>query len=278
MARFVSFLFAFLLPFMAVGETEDAPSNVFGSDTGRTGAARHDGAVRFEADAADRDAVQLFVEANVVETLYHELAHVLVDQLDLAVFGPEEFAADMFAVVLLNRMFDEPTAVRMAYDIAASYDHDALKAARSTEGHAMWDVHGLDRQRYFTFACLMFGANPTKRAQFAHRLGLPRPRLETCESEFRMTARAWGGVLDRLAEDAPGGSLELGLAFEPESVLTRFVVREIDRLNRAFVLPERVSVNVVPCSAVNAFYDTQSGEILICTELARHLAEIAPQR
>lgn len=274
MLRNFALLAALAAPIPASAETVENAPRSFG-DFGPVGGPRHAGAAPVGLVPRDADPVQLFVEANVIETLYHELAHVLIDQLDLAVYGPEEFAADMFAVVLMNRMFDEHSTVRMAYDVAASYDHEALKASRANGGVPMWDVHGLDRQRYFNFACLMFGANPPKRIVLAHRLGLPAPRLETCEGEYLRTARAWGAVLDGLAADAPGTSLALGLTFDQADHLSDVVAREIDRLNRVIVLPEPVAVHVVPCSEVNAFYDTESGEIMVCTELGRHFAEIA---
>lgn len=272
--RAIAIALALALPAAAQDLSEAAPTNRPWGDSLRVGAPRHGGPGPAVA-IGEGDPVQAFVEANVVETLYHELAHVLIDQLDLAVFGPEEFAADMFSVVLLNRMFGEAEAVRMGYDIAASYDANAREQAQSGIGPAMWDVHGLDRQRYYTFVCLMFGANPNERAMMAHRLRLPDARSASCEDEYALTARAWGAVLDRLAAGAPGTTLGPGIVTDPDSHLARFVTAEIDRLNRAMALPRAVPVHVVPCSEVNAFYDPESGEMLICTELARHLATIA---
>lgn len=40
---------------------------------------------------------------NLRFTLWHEMAHALVDQLRLPVFGPEENAADSFAPVYADR-------------------------------------------------------------------------------------------------------------------------------------------------------------------------------
>jgi hypothetical protein len=221
------------------------------------------------------DPVQRFVESNISETLYHELGHALIDQLDLPVFGPEEFAADFFAIVLINRLHDEETVVRMAYDIAAAYDAGAVKEARHAQDLAMWDVHGIDGQRYYNLACHMYGANPEERDDVANELGLPDERAETCEDEYALTARAWGQVLDRVAEGAPGQSLEIDWVLDENSHLARYVASEVERINAIMALPETITVSVIPCGEVNAFYDPGPREITICTEMGDYLARLA---
>lgn len=222
-----------------------------------------------------QDPVERFVESNVTETLYHELAHALIDILELPVFGPEEFAADLFAIVLINRLHDEDTVVRMTYDIAAAYDAGAVKESTAGNGPAMWDLHGSDRQRYFNLACHMYGANPDERDDVAVELGLPDARAETCEEEYALTNQAWGQVLDRVAVGAPGRALRMDWVLDEDSPLTRFVSAEVDRINSIMALPEEVTVSVIPCDEVNAFYDPAPREIIICTELGEHLADLA---
>ncbi len=216
-----------------------------------------------------------FVASNIRETIYHELAHLLIDQLDLPVFGPQEFAADLFATVMINRLFDEDAAIAMTYDVAAAYDAGALKENDYGAGPAMWGVHGTDRQRYYNFVCMMYGANPEAREDVADELGLPDERKETCEEEYALTARAWGEVLDRVAENAPGTSLQMDWMLDAESPLARFVRAEVDRLNSLMALPKETAVSVIPCEEINAYYDPNLPEMLICTELGDHLAELA---
>ncbi len=221
------------------------------------------------------DMVRRFVESNIRETLYHELGHAIIDVADVPVFGPEELAVDMFAVVLINLLHGEDDVVAMTYDVAAAYDAGARKESTAGDGDAMWDVHGTDSQRYYNLACLMYGANPDERADVAADLGLPDERAETCEDEYAMTARAWGNVLDRLAADAPGQSLKMDWILDAESPLTRFVAREVERLNAIMALPEDVAISVIPCDEVNAFYDPAEKEVIICTEMDEYLANLA---
>jgi hypothetical protein len=222
-----------------------------------------------------RDPVELYVEANVTETLYHELAHALIDILELPVFGPEEFAADTFAVVLMNRLHEDAKVQRMAGDVARNYWLFAEGAGDHRDDLALWDVHAPDLQRYYNFACLMYGADVDTRAELVEIFQLPEPRADTCEEEYELAARSWNAVLDGLATDGPGNSIRLDWVLDEDTHLAQFVAREVARLNTEMVLPERVNVSVIPCGEPNAFFDPDLMEIQICTELGEELARMA---
>lgn len=217
---------------------------------------------------------QRFVQSNIIETMYHELGHALIDILDLPVFGPEEFAADVFSVVLMNRLHDEDGAIRLAYDAAGAYSEDALRAERRGEENAEWDVHGTNLQRYYNLVCLFYGAKPDERDDMAEELGLPDQRAETCPEEFELADRSWGGVLDELSAGAPGTSIRMDWMLREDDALTLFIKAEVDRLNQVMVLPEDLAVSVIPCDEVNAFYDPGKREIIMCTEYATHLGRL----
>ncbi|PID37338.1 MAG: hypothetical protein CR993_00890 [Rhodobacterales bacterium] len=240
------------------------------------GAAREEEPARAPDGGEQVDPRQRFVDSNIVETLYHELAHALIDVLDLPVLGPEEWAADFFANVMINRMFSEDEIVAMTYDIAAAYDAGARKENSAGSGPSMWDTHGADRQRYFNLVCHMYGANPEEREDLAEELDLPDARAEVCEEEYELAARSWNRVLSDLAETAPGDGLHMDWIMDRDSHLTKHVSAEVDRLNQTFNIPEPISVSVIPCEEVNAYYDPHKREIQICTELEEHLAQLAP--
>jgi hypothetical protein len=228
-----------------------------------------------QAAPARRDPVQLYVEANVTETLYHELAHALIDVLDLPVYGPEEFAADTFAIVLMNRLHDDATVQRMASDLARNYWIFAEGAGRHRYDLALWDVHAPDLQRYYNFACLMYGADTEERAELVDLFDLPEPRARTCDEEYELAARSWNAVIDGLSTDAPGNTIRLDWVLDEGDHLTTFVRSEVARLNTEMVLPRTVNVSVIPCGESNAFYDPDMLEIQICTELGEELARMA---
>lgn len=218
-----------------------------------------------------KDPVERFVESNVLETLFHEMGHALIDKMNLPVFGPEEFAADFFAAILLDRLHDQDTTRQLVSDVLASYRYDATQGR-----HVAWDEHGSAMQRYYNLACLYFGADPNQRKGALTSFNLPDERAETCPAEYEQANFSWGGVLDELADGAPGNSITLDWILDKDSHLTRYVTEEIAALNKILVLPDPIVVSVIPCGEVNAFYSPGDDEIIICTELAEHLAKIAP--
>lgn len=221
------------------------------------------------------DAIQHYVNANITETFFHELGHAIIDVAGVPIFGMEEWAADIFAIVLLNRLFDEDEVQRIARDVAANYYEYASEAPSSTDRLDLWGIHGLDMQRYFNFACLIYGANPDERADLAGELDLPEARATTCESEFEQADRSWGDVLDNLGRDAPGDTLRLDWVVDADDPLTLHVSGLVERLNAVMALPEAIMVSVIPCGQSNAFYDPDLREIQICTELGEELARNA---
>ncbi|HFQ15935.1 MAG TPA: hypothetical protein ENK41_06215 [Rhodobacteraceae bacterium] len=218
-----------------------------------------------------KDPVERFIESNVLETLYHEMAHALIDTMNLPVFGPEEFAADFFAAILLDRVHDDDTTRQLVADVQASYRYDAAQG----RGVA-WDEHGSAMQRYYNLACLYYGADPDGRKSALQAFQLPDDRAVRCAEEYEQANFAWGGVLDELAEAAPGNSITLDWILDKNAHLTRYVTKEVAALNRMIVLPTPIVVSVIPCGEVNAYYDPEKLEIIICTELSEHLASIAP--
>ncbi len=222
-------------------------------------------------ESSFKDPVERFVESNVLETLYHEMAHALIDKMNLPVFGPEEFAADFFAATLLERVHEPDVTRQIVADVLAAYRHDADQG-----GGVAWGLHGSAMQRYYNLACLYYGADPDGRKGALSDFNLPDERAETCASEFELANFAWGGILDELGEEAPGSSITLDWILDKDSHLTRYVTKEVAALNAMLVLPEPIVVSVIPCGEINAFYDPAKDEIIICTELSEYLAEIAP--
>ncbi|WP_030753012.1 DUF4344 domain-containing metallopeptidase [Streptomyces griseus] len=146
------------------------------------------------AAAVDEDVVGLSDGV-----LFHELGHALVDLYDLPVTGREEDAVDQLAVLLLASG-DERHADYAISTIAA---WGALwKAAEGGDpGVAAYsDVHSLDGQRFFNWACWLYGSDPRRFADAVDAEGnpdgvLPRDRAALCPAEFRRIDSSWRTLL-----------------------------------------------------------------------------------
>ncbi len=226
--------------------------------------------------ATAQEAHEDFVANNLLAIFYHEFAHALVDVLQVPIFGQEEDAADVLSILLIDAFYEEDVATAVAYDTALLFWSDA----EQTDKIAFWDTHGPDLQRFYTTVCLFYGANPDVREDVALELGLPEERIETCEDEFMLASDSWNAVLDEIADDQGGDSLQMA-DFKSDGAwdqLTYDVVsEEVAALNKEFVLPIPVTIRVEPCDEVNAFYDPSERAIIMCTEYAPSLAETAEQ-
>lgn len=219
-----------------------------------------------------------FVAANLIAIFYHELGHALIDVMELPIFGQEEDAADVLSILMVHEIFEEQSAVDIAYATAMGLSREAEMRTSRGEETVWWGVHGADMQRYYTLVCLFYGAAPDRRRNFADELGLPDARAETCREEYELARRAWGPVLDELYDAGPGETLRfrtIGRMGREARLPAAIIREEVDALNAVMSLPERIWVDVARCGEPNAFYDPSTREIIMCTEFATYLAEIA---
>lgn len=229
----------------------------------------------YHVAAQETDSAELFAESNILSVFYHEFAHGIIDIVGLPVFGQEEDSADVLSVVLVNEFYEEETAVEIIKDAAALFDLDAKARAARGKEFPYWDTHGPDAQRYFNTICLFYGANPAARGDMAQLLGLPDDRATRCEEEFGLAYDSWGAVLDDLAENGGGDSIQMiapasGVS-EAGQWMADILDAEIAALNDEFTLPDTLNVTVGSCGESNAFYDPTQGSIVMCTELVEDL-------
>lgn len=219
---------------------------------------------------AQDEARAAFVNDNLLAVFYHELGHALIDVLDLPVLGQEEDAADALSTILIDRIWEEESAVEMAYHTAMAYALYADRAETEGEEPAWHDVHAADLQRFYTHVCLFYGANPEGRADLAEEMGLPADRAETCEEEFDLAAWSWGNVLDGLQDSDFARGLRV-LPGDASPAIEALIAAEASDLNDRFPLPMTIEVVVLSCGEANAYYDPERRRIEICTEFADDL-------
>lgn len=233
-------------------------------------------------EAAVLDAHRFeFVRTNLISTFYHELAHALIDVMDLPVLGQEEDAADVFSVVMVDRLFEEDEAVAINGGAARGFEVDAdVRRGKGREWD--WaDEHGPDMQRYYNIVCLTYGGAPERREDFAKKMELPDERAEICESEFMLAKESWAPVIKRI-EDAKSGE-PVSFRQTARSALqlraAEVIEAEVKTVNEKFNLPRRLRVTVKRCGRGNnfyAFYSSGRHKITVCTNYVDELYRNAP--
>ncbi|WP_243694280.1 DUF4344 domain-containing metallopeptidase [Shimia isoporae] len=232
--------------------------------------------VQAEVDFDRSDEATLaFVENNLLGIFYHELGHALIDILGLPIFGQEEDAADVLSIFLIDAFFEEDSAVQIAYDAAFGF----LGEAEAAPEIVFWDVHGPDLQRYYNTVCIFYGANPEEREDVAFDLGLPEERAEYCPEEYDQAADSWGGAMDEITATSGGNTIrmrDVEVDTDGGQLTVDIIEAEIQALNEEFRLPRNLDVSVIACGEANAYYDPEFREIVMCTEFADALVEMAP--
>ncbi|KRQ28240.1 hypothetical protein AOT83_22670 [Mycobacteroides sp. H001] len=130
------------------------------------------------------------VYQSVVATLYHELGHALIAELDLKITGREEDVADQLAVYVLTGDEDSKEFLLTTAD---SY---ALRAGRgSLHDSDFADAHSLDGQRAVNFLCYVYGSDEQEFHYLVDHGDLDSGRAEGCADEYDKLVAAWGVLL-----------------------------------------------------------------------------------
>lgn len=227
-----------------------------------------------EQAAFSRDeAADDFVRSNLIWVFYHEVGHALIDVLNLPVLGPEESSADTFAALMIDGLWEETAAIDIAVNTARGFElYDADYKNRGFETTA-WDTHGLEMQRYYQLACLIYGADPLGRDHLITSLHLPDDRAGFCEDEFVLASDSWRNALQSMTETKNTKGLRLIGARSGDATAVA-IEAEIASLNQLYRLPEWIEVRIEPCGEPNAFYYDDSRSITICTEYADDMLRV----
>ncbi|MFF1439808.1 DUF4344 domain-containing metallopeptidase [Streptomyces sp. NPDC058295] len=138
------------------------------------------------------------LSAVLLESLFHESAHAVIDVLDLAVRGKEEDFADQFAALMLLRQGAQGEGRLL--DVAETWRLSAITYENEDEGQQ--DEHSSDHQRAVDHLCYLYGAAPANHADVIGADALPAGRARGCAREWRRARAAWMNALGRRAESA----------------------------------------------------------------------------
>lgn len=128
---------------------------------------------------------------SAVGTLYHELGHALIGELELKITGKEEDVADQMAAYVLTadeESKDYLITVADTYALAASQ-------AQKLDDLPFYGIHSLDAQRSINFLCYVYGSDPEAFKYLVKDGSLPEERAEYCETEYVQFVDAWDALL-----------------------------------------------------------------------------------
>lgn len=218
----------------------------------------------------------LFVAGNTLFAVNHEIAHALIDQLDLPVLGREEDAADAYAALAM--LPEPPTPLADALLLAAANGWLFYAETAPIDQLSYIDSHPLDEQRFYRTACLIVGSDIEGFYDYGLDVGLTEERIEECPELWRNTRRGWERLLapHRQARSPPTASnFPITWNTPPDNVtqLVGFLrssglVRNAGQaVGETIALPSPVAIEFRACGEPSAFYDPDDPRITLCYEL-----------
>lgn len=259
------------------------------------------GLVLLAADASEEPPIEAllsdeerFISANAEFTLLHEMGHLLIAELDLPVLGREEDAADQLGFLSLflsaDRQRDAGFYARLL-DIADYWRLEWQRPKPDYEEVHAWASHGLDAQRFYNLACLIYGSDPDRLEWVPKVTGLPMERALYCDQEYQQVSRALAWVKRqhgrrpgephghriRVIFDEPAQRIANGarlLALLQDSGEVEAIAA---RASAVYRLPRDLILRVVNCGAADAWYSRDAGELVLCYERLAHFQLLAAQ-
>ncbi len=146
----------------------------------------------FKTIEKDQAKVDAMVEDTLIQTLFHELGHCLIDVWELPATGREEDAVDQLATILMLDGSDEGTVST----INAALEFEIASRDQDKGDMLFWDEHSFSKTRFYDMICLAYGSNPEKNEFMVGPDGLPEQRAVRCPEEYRRAERSWMKLLD----------------------------------------------------------------------------------
>lgn len=146
----------------------------------------------FKTIEKNQDKVDAMVEDTLVQTLFHELGHCLIDVWDLPATGREEDAVDQLATILMLDGSDEG----QQSTIHAALEFDIASRDQDPNDMGYWDEHSFSKTRFYDMLCLVYGSNEKKNAWMVAPDILPKDRAVRCGEEYKRAERSWLKLLE----------------------------------------------------------------------------------
>jgi hypothetical protein len=224
-----------------------------------------------------------FAANNSLFFLYHEVGHLLIDQLSLPVLGKEEDAADNMATYVLLRQKTR-AADRILTDSAYGWLLSGDEYNATLEKSDFYDAHALDHQRAYQIVCLMVGSSRERFGKVADDYEIDKERQESCRYDYLTVERSMEALLGpEQGKNHTGSEVEIHYApvYSGEYKLAADVFERSGifedvaaEIQTNYGLPNKVAFNARACGEPNAYYDDQSIEVIFCYELFQDLLRL----
>jgi hypothetical protein len=139
------------------------------------------------------DEIAQRVSGTIIFTLFHELGHLLIGELDLPVIGKEEDAVDEFSTILLSELGQEKATLAAALQFALAGNQEMTIPSQSLH---FWEEHSLSMQRFYSLICLVYGKDHQKYAALAQEVGIPEIRQKKCQIDYNRKRKSWHTLLE----------------------------------------------------------------------------------
>jgi hypothetical protein len=222
-----------------------------------------------------------FAANNSLFVLYHELGHLLFDQLELPVLGREEDAADNVATwILLNR--GDAEANQTLIDAARGWTLSGIAYDSGGSESDYAAIHSLDKQRAYQIVCLMVGMDAAAFRGVANQYRIARDRQDSCGGDFALVDRSLQKLLADHGDNGGGSTVtvtyhpagprlkQAAKAFRASGVFDQVATE----LRSNFRLSAPVQFNARRCDEPNAFYEAETVEVIFCYELMQDYMEL----
>lgn len=230
-----------------------------------------------------QEAAHRFAVNNALFVLYHEVGHLIIDQLRLPILGREEDAADNIATWTMLTTATPDSHAALA-DAAYGWRLSGLAYNTELESDTLYGEHSLDQQRAYQIVCHMVGHDDSGFRAIAAAYGIDRNRQESCFWDWDLMNRSMRDLIrTHVTLKVEPGGIEItyqdvsGRLGEAAQVLRASGIFERVAAEVAQEWPMRrpVSFNAKRCGEANAFYDADRIEVIFCYELVHDFIELA---
>ncbi|HEY7296317.1 MAG TPA: DUF4344 domain-containing metallopeptidase [Xanthobacteraceae bacterium] len=224
-----------------------------------------------------------FVISNTLFVLLHEVAHVMVDEMNLPVLGREEDAADTFAALTMLKMGTSFSQRVLAHASKGWFLSDRRDRETGAEP-IYYGEHNLSQQRAYRIVCLMVGSDPGKFKSVADEIKMPQSRQESCKEDYAQASRSWDMVLKphRRALDQPETKINVAYSdaegdfelFARSFRSVQLLEAVAERAATDFTWPAPFTIEMGSCGRPEAAWAEKTRTIRVCYELAFDLAQL----